>query len=244
MVDTDTFKRSADTFVRPAREEYRHYFNGANFLVYYLNELAAKKAGNEELAANARQKFEMAVTRLQSAAEVEVSPIYRDNRLAEIKVRVKNIRAGHNLPTSLTNVRQMWLEVTAKDANGKVVMTTGTVDAKGKLPENVRMFNSDGQTDNFHFAIDPWEVQSFAKHDTIPPKGFKDVYYGLSAAKGTPLTVEVKLRYRQADQKVAEKLLGLVPDDIHLDAIYGITEVPILPVIDMVTKTVTVNGAG
>ncbi len=242
MVEIDTFKRSADQFIRPKRGEYHHYFNGANFLLYYLAELAAQKAGNEELAANAHKKFEMAVARLQSAADVEVSPVYRGNKLAEVKVRVNNIRAGHNLPTSLTNVRQMWLEVTAKDSKGNVLMSSGTVDAKGKISNDVRMFNSEGQHEGFHFAIDPWEVQSFAKHDTIPPKGYKDVFYGLSAPKGMPINLEVKLRYRQADQKVAEKLLGLVPEDIHLEAIYGIKEVPILPIIDMVSKSTTINN--
>ena len=137
----------------------------------------------------------------------------------------------------------MWLEVTAKDAKGNVLMTTGTVDAEGTLPDNIRMFNSEGQDDRFHFAIDPWKVQSFSRHDTIPPKGFKDVYYGLTAEKNRPIYVEAKLRYRQAEQKVAEKLLGLVPGDIHLDAIYGIKEVPILPVIDMVSKNTCINGA-
>lgn len=242
MVDIDTFKRSADTMVRPKREEYHHYFNGANFLLYHLTELAGKKAGNEELAASAHQKFEMAIARLQAAADLEVMPIYRNDKLAEIKVRVKNMRAGHNLPTSLTNIRQMWIEVTAKDADGKVIMTTGTVDKKGKLPDDVRLLNSDGQNEGLHFALDPWAIQSFARHDTIPPKGYKDVHYGISAEKGKPVNLEVKLRYRQADQKVAEKLLGVVPEDIHLDAIYGITEVPILPIIDMVTKNVTING--
>ena len=242
MVDIDTFKRSADTMVRPKREEYHHYFNGANFLLYHLTELAGKKAGNEELATSAHQKFEMAIARLQAAADMEIMPIYRNNRLAEIKVRVKNMRAGHNLPTSLTNIRQMWIEVTAKDAEGKVIMTTGTVDKKGKLPDDVRLLNSDGQDKGLHFALDPWAIQSFSRHDTIPPKGYKDVHYGISTEKGKPVSLEVKLRYRQADQKVAEKLLGVVPGDIHLDAIYGITEVPILPIIDMVTKNVTING--
>lgn len=242
MVEIDTFKRSADAFIRPQRDEYHHYFNGANFLLYYLSELAAKKSGNDDLAANLHGKYEMAVARLQSAADIEVKPIYRNDRLAEIKVRVKNMRAGHNLPTSLTNIRQMWVEVIARDKDGKVLMTTGTVSDKGELPPDVRLLNSDGQNDGFHFALDPWVIQSFARHDTIPPKGYKDVHYGLSAAKGEPVSLEVKLRYRQADQKVAEKLLSKVPDDIHLDAIYGITEVPVLPVIDMVVKNVTVNN--
>ncbi|MBU0665224.1 MAG: cytochrome c family protein [Proteobacteria bacterium] len=241
MVDIETFKRSADDFIRPQRSEYRHYFNGANFLLYHLSELAAKKAGNDELAANAHKKFEMAVARLQAAAELEVSPVYRNGNLAEIKVRVKNKRAGHNLPTSLNNIRQMWLEITAKDGKGNILMSSGTVNAAGKLPEDVRIFNSEGQHEGFHFAIDPWEIQSFGKNNTIPPKGYSDVYYGLAAPKGTPLTIEVKLRYRQADQKVAEKLLGHVPEDINLEAIYGIKEIPALPIIDMINTVVTIN---
>ncbi len=238
MVELETFKRSADTFQKPVREEYHHYFNGANFLMYALTEMAAKKAGDEELAVSAHQKYEMAVGRLQAAAELDIDPIYRNGKLAEVKVRVNNRRAGHNLPTSLTNIRQMWLEVTATDAAGKIIMSSGQVDAKGKLPEGTRRFNSDGMGENMHFAIDPWEIISFSKHDTIPPKGYREVHYGLSSDSVEPVTLNVKLRFRQANQKVAEKLLSHVPDDMHLDAIYGIKEVPPVPIVDMIDKTI------
>ena len=70
------------------------------------------------LASNLHKKYDMAIAKLKAAAELEISPVYAKGQLAEIKVRVKNVRAGHNLPTSLTNVREMWLEVTAKDAAG------------------------------------------------------------------------------------------------------------------------------
>jgi len=242
MVELETFKRSADTFQKPERDEYHHYFNGANFLMYSLTEMAAKKAGNDELAASAHQKYEMAVGRLQAAAELEINPVYRDGKLAEVKIRVNNKRAGHNLPTSLTNIRQMWLEVTAKDSSGKVIMSSGQVDAKGKLPDGTRRFNSDGMDDNMHFAIDPWEIVSFSKHDTIPPKGYREVYYGLTSNGDSPVTLNVKLRFRQASQKVAEKLLSHVPDDMHLDVIYGIKEVPPVPIIDMIDTTVTIDA--
>lgn len=98
--------------------------------------------------------------------------------------------------------------------------------------------------DNMHFALDPWEIVSFSRHDTIPPKGYREVYYGINASDQGPLTLTVKLRFRQATQKVAEKLLSHVPDDIHLDAIYGIKEIPAVPIIDMVKKTVTINPQG
>ncbi|MEW6429530.1 MAG: cytochrome c family protein [Thermodesulfobacteriota bacterium] len=239
MVDIKTFLRTADTFQKPKREEYHHYFNGANYLLYHLAAGAAKKAGDEELAGNLKEKYEMAVARLQSAADLEVSPVYRGNDLAEIKIRVKNIRAGHNLPTSLTNVRQMWLEVTARDDKGNVLFSSGTLDARGDLPADTRMFNSDGMGDDFHFAIDPWVVTAFSRHDTIPPKGYKDVYYGVRLPEGVKgVRVEAKLRYRQADQHVAEKLLAAVPAGIDLKETYGLEAVPQLPVVDMVVKNI------
>jgi Cytochrome c554 and c-prime len=237
MVDTQTFIDVADTFRKPKREEYRHYFNGANYLLSYLGASAAKIAGDDKLAKNLMKQYEMAIERLKSTADIELTPVYREGNLAEVKVRVKNIRAGHNLPTSLTNVRQMWLELVARDESGRIILSTGAVTADGTLPEDARVFNSDGMGKDFHFAVHPWVVTSFSRHDTIPPKGFKDVYYGIYApAEVKNISIEVKLRYRQADQKVAEALLAAVPKDIDLKATYGLEKVPQLPIVDMVTK--------
>lgn len=237
MVDSKTFIEVADTFRKPAREEYRHYFNGANYLLSYLGASAAKIAGDQKLAKNLMLQYEMAIERLKSAADIELTPIYRGGDLAEIRVRVKNLRAGHNLPTSLTNVRQMWLELVAKDEAGKVILSTGAVTADGTLPEDARIFNSDGMGKDFHFAVHPWVVTSFSRHDTIPAKGYKDVHYGVTAPQGgKSLALEVRLRYRQADQKIAEALLAAVPKDIDLKASYGLEKIPQLPIVDMVTK--------
>jgi len=241
MVETKTFMRSADTFKKPSKSEYHHYFNGANYLLYFLASEAARKNGDEELVRNITKKYQMAVDRLKAAADMEITPVYRQGKIAEVKIRVKNIRAGHNLPTSLTNVRQMWLEVTAKDDKGNVLFTSGSLDAKGHLGDDARLFNSDGMGNDFHFAIDPWVVTAFSRHDTIPPKGYKDVYYGVSVPDGiTRLSIEAKLRYRQADQGVAEALLGAVPKDIDLAMTYGLTKVPLLPIVDMVEKKVEI----
>jgi hypothetical protein len=240
MVNLQAFKNAAEGFVRPGKAEYRHYFNGANYLLTYLAAAAARKAGDNNLAATLMKQYEMSVERLKSAGDLEIKPVYMKGKLAEILVRVKNVRAGHNLPTSLTNVRQMWLEITARDEKGKVMMASGGLKADGTLPEGTRLFNSDGMGNDFHLAVDPWVVTAFSRHDTIPPRGYKDVHYGVNVPAGVKkLTVEVKLRYRQADQKVAESLLASVPKDIDLQKIYGLKAVPPLPVIDMVVKQAT-----
>ncbi|HAD05314.1 MAG: cytochrome C [Desulfuromonadales bacterium GWC2_61_20] len=233
MVDTATFLRSS-AFLKPERAEYRHFFNGANYLLYHLAQAAALKSGDAAAAQRFARQYDMAVARLQAAAQVEVLPTYVAGQLVEVRLRVMNLRAGHALPTSLTNVRQMWLELTVTDETGKVLRSSGKLDPQGQLEADTRLFNSDGMGESMHFAIDPWVVIGFSRHDTIPPHGYRDVVYGLQLPKGVEtVNVKARLRYRQADQKVAEALLAAVPADINLKAIYGLERVPQLPVVDM-----------
>ena len=248
MVDIETFKRSADEFIKPKRSDYHHYFNGANFLMYFLSELKAKKEGDEKLAANVRNKYQMAVERLQAAAEIEIDPMYnKKGDLYKIRVRVHNRRAGHALPTSLTAVREMWLEVKITDKKtGKVLLESGYLDENGELDGNTHVFNSEGMDMHEVFQIDPWKVVSFAKNDLIPPKGYRDIIYTIlyPPGKGHELEVHAKLRFRQASQYMAEKLLTNVPDGVDLKEWYGLTEIPTVPVIDMTEQNVTVKTTG
>lgn len=239
MVETGVFKRTADTMVRPNRSEYRHFFSGANYLLYFLAGEAAKKAGDRELVSALAKKYQMALEKLQSAADLEVFPVYRNGALAEVKVRVRNLRAGHNLPTSLTNVRELWLEVTARDASGVVVLSSGGFEGPGMLDPETRMFNSEGMGSDFHLAIDPWTVTAFSRHDTIPPRGYKDAWFGVGPVRKQGfVTVEARLKYRPASQQVARKVLKDVPEDISLENLYGISAMTAVPVVDMAVKKV------
>lgn len=99
-------------------------------------------------------------------------------------VRLKNIRPGHN-SHSLTNVRQMWVKVTARDERGNVIMTTGTVEPDGSLPDDIRNFNSDGMNSDVHFAIDPWIVTAFSCYETNPPRVIRRFLTGLQFRPGS-----------------------------------------------------------
>jgi len=54
MTDTAGFKKAADDYVKPAPREFRHFFSGANYLLYHLAAGAAGKAGDKKLAAISR----------------------------------------------------------------------------------------------------------------------------------------------------------------------------------------------
>ncbi|MFC1523439.1 multiheme c-type cytochrome [Thermodesulfobacteriota bacterium] len=242
MVELETFVRVADEFQKPWRQEYKHYFNGANYFLYALALSAAQNSGNDELAAIIQKKYDMAVGRLKKAADLEITPLYRENVLSEVRIRVKNIRAGHNLPTSLTSIRQMWLEVTARNEDGRVFLSSGKPDDEGLLPESTRIFNSTGMDDNFHFAVDPWVVTSFSRNDTIRPRGYKDVYYGIFLPEGTATVVlSARLKYRQAGQEVLAAILGYLPQDMDLEKMYHVKGIPRLPVVEMVAREKTIE---
>jgi len=51
----------------------------------------------------------------------------------QITVLTKNSGSGHNLPSGISTFRQMWLEVTARDASGRVFFRSGHTDANGDL---------------------------------------------------------------------------------------------------------------
>lgn len=68
--------------------------------------------GNEELSK----------ALLQKAAKVEITPandIVPAGQEGNVTVSVTNVGAGHSIPTGLTEVRHMWLTISAVDANGK-----------------------------------------------------------------------------------------------------------------------------
>jgi hypothetical protein len=79
------------------------------------------------------------------------------------------------------------------------------------------MFGSEGQDAQRQPAVDPWAVRSLARIDSIPSQGFRDVYYGIPQSNGGgALSFEVRLRYRQASQELAEDILAAMPADIDL----------------------------
>lgn len=237
MVAFDDFIRTADTLQKPKQAKYQHYFSGANYLLFHFAEAAARKRGEAKLAAGIRKKSEMAVARLKAAAELEIIPVYRNRALAEVKVRVKNIRAGHDLPTSLMNVRQIWVEVTIKAPGGKSVLTSGEFDSMGALPPGARVSNTEGVDRDFHFSKDPASTADFSRRKTIPARGFREVDFGVAPVKKQGMVaVEARLRYRQADRTTMMRLLESLPEDMDLEKMTGSKDVPVLPVVEMAVK--------
>ncbi len=151
-------------------------------------------------------KAKMAVERLQNAAELSID----DSAVSEGKlyIMVKNTGAGHYLPTGLTDVRQMWLQVVVKNAAGTVVYATGRPDSSGYLGEDTIIFNTvfgDGSGKKVSNIAKAREILS--DHRVPPGKALKETITIPPGVRGQ-LHVEARLLYRSAPQKLVDSVMG------------------------------------
>ncbi|MDY0340028.1 MAG: multiheme c-type cytochrome [Coriobacteriia bacterium] len=130
--------------------------------------------------------------RLQAAARLDLDvPEIMESGEVSVKTTITNVGAGHYLPTGLTDIRQMWLEVTATDADGKELMSErrdfGTVlkDAEGKYPVLL------------------WEAVGFQSDDRIAPRESTSNDYSFAMTEGA-VTVKAALYYRSCSEYIAE----------------------------------------
>ncbi|MBE8189869.1 MAG: hypothetical protein HAW58_03180 [Candidatus Thioglobus sp.] len=117
---------------------------------------------------------------------------------------------GHNLPTSLTEVRQVWLEIVATDDQGRELLRSGTLDEKtNNLPKSTTIFNATAVDKNGKHTEFPWEIVRFTTTNTIEPRGYKKVNYALNLFPDSQsVTIKATLHYRSFSQKLADFLLG------------------------------------
>lgn len=133
---------------------------------------------------------------LKSAAtvDVDVPEIVPAGEEASASVTVTNVGAGHYLPTGLTEVREMWLEVVFEDATG----------TKTALAE--RRFGTILQDDEGNAPVELWEATSIKSDDRIPPKKSVSEPFSVALPGGAEKgTVTAALYYRSVGDDLAQK---------------------------------------
>ena len=192
---------------------YTHYFVGGNAIV-------TKLLGSEVHS-------KMAVERLQNAADLEIikDGSYKKGVLSQVRIKVTNSGAGHYLPTGITEVRQMWLDVKITDAKGKTVFRSGEIDKNGSLDENAVLYHTKLGNEKGEPVLNPALADRVFYDYRIPPKGFVIEKYAFVIPPDavSPIRIETTLKYRSISQPLANSLLG--------------KNAPEIPVIDMVSAT-------
>lgn len=184
---------------------HKHGFVGGNAVITAA--LNAKTDNPEELGRNDNVKE--AIARLKGAASLKLYLKKKAGHLHQLKVKVINERAGHHLPTSLTEVRQVWLEVVVKDNDGNELYRNGTLTDANEVPKDAVIFNAHAVDKDGQDTMLPWEIVRFVDVNTIPPKGYKYGKYYFNVPDGVQqINVTAKLHYRSFSQGLADLLLG------------------------------------
>ena len=154
-----------------------HHFAGSNHFLSALRSTEHEK---------------MTLDLLKSAAAIDIK--FSKKWLV---VRVINVGAGHHLPTGVADFRELWLEVTLKDATGKIILSSGMIDETGEIEKDARLFRKVfGDRNGIPVGLKFWKYEKLLADTRIPAKGFRDELYPLPANITYPVVAEVKLRFR------------------------------------------------
>lgn len=185
----------------PPREGLRdHHFVGVELPLRdgFLPEaeIAAQQARVDALLATA------ATLRLATA------PAAAPGGTLDVRVTAHNNIAGHNLPTGSTFIRQLWLELTATDATGRVLFQTGDLDANGDLRDVWSELDPFGDHDlvTLHSSLVdaegqptflPWAAREHTSA-ALPPRHDRTwtLFVPTPGDVVGPVTIQARLRFR------------------------------------------------
>lgn len=215
----------------PTREHvWTHYFAGGNSLI-------------PKLMGSDLHSF-LAIERLTNAAELEIitDDYYEKGKISQIKIKAINSGAGHYLPTGMTVIRQMWLEVKITSADGITIFASGTMDKKGDLEKNTVIYNTVLSDKNGEPTMNIALADRILYDHRIPPKDNVVENYNFIIPEDavSPLNVEVILKYRTASPDFVRKLLGEKAPHFsdNMKSILSDNKSDIaIPVIDMTSST-------
>ncbi|KAA3600990.1 MAG: cytochrome c554 family protein [Candidatus Scalindua sp. AMX11] len=163
------------------------------------------------LPPNSEVQPQMAVERLKNAAtlSIEGDPNVKEGGLFQFKVSIKNTGAGHYLPTGLTELRQMWLDVSVTDSAGKTLFQRGQVNEAGAIDPQAVVYHTVFGNEKGEETLHVWEATHIISDNRVPPKGQKEERFSLLIPSNieTPIKIKAVLNYRSAPQYLVDLLL-------------------------------------
>ncbi|MFO8111647.1 MAG: multiheme c-type cytochrome [Desulfosalsimonadaceae bacterium] len=168
-----------------------HFFPGGSVLFQERNE-------NKQQAALAREMLEAA-----AVLETETTP---DADGITLLVRIKNVGAGHKIPTGVAYIRKMWLEVTATDDSGEVVFTSGHIREDNRIDPEAVVYQTVFTDAQGNLTPKSWIAEEIAYDRRIPPKGYDEQTFDIPVAGNGEHRVTVRLLYRSMGQEAADAL--------------------------------------
>ena len=173
-----------------------HYFAGSN---HFLSGLKNKKHEDQTIQL------------LKTSAKLDVNITG-----TTIEVGVKNVGAGHHLPTGVADFRELWLDITVKDRNGDIVFEAGKLKEDGNLGEDARPFMKVfGDKEGKPVGLLFWRYEKLLSDTRIKAGERRVESYNIELEEEEklqyPLTAIVKLNFRIYPQWVTNAVQKAYP---------------------------------
>jgi hypothetical protein len=129
--------------------------------------------------------------------------VLEPGKTARVDVVVRTRKIGHFFPAGTVDAFDVWLELQARDADGRVIFWSGNVADNGKGPVDPGAhFYRSYQLDANANPIDKrnaWQARSVLYVHLIPPGAADTVHYRVSVPKGArgPISFTARLNYRK-----------------------------------------------
>ena len=167
-----------------------HYFPGGSVFFQDL-------AGNEAQAQMARQM-------LKAAAEIQAEAA-RNGDGIDLAVRVHNVGAGHKIPTGVTYIRKIWLEITASDESGNIFFRSGHVAADNHVDPSTAFYRLIFRDAEGNPTPKSWLAHGIAYDRRIPARGYDEQRFTIPVEPGAgACRILVRLLYRSMSQEAAD----------------------------------------
>lgn len=186
--------RAASIGPRRAKVSSHYFIGGTSFISTALGH---------------KRREPLVSARLKSAARVSFASSRRAGNTIQLAVRVTNVGAGHSIPTGVTEVRQVWLQVKGVADDGEEVFTSGAIDERGALDPKAHLFHTVLADGTGRPATKIWRAEKVLSDHRIPAGKSVIERYRFSVPPGTGrVTVTVTLMYRSAPQELVDQLTG------------------------------------
>lgn len=187
----------------------KHYFVGPNVMF----------AQGEDAAELKKRSLKL----LKSAAVVEVAGAAVEGGKIVVSIDVTNTGAGHYLPTGVTEIRELWLDIEVTGADGRTLHRSGALDDKGDLEDGTIVYRTEVYNKEGKMTTQFWQTVRKGRDHRIPPKETVTERIAIGGVAGAEeLKVRAALKYRSVPPYGLEEVGA--PADL--------VEVPVITIAD------------
>lgn len=174
----------AASILGPERDHVAdHYFVGPNIVF-------ADEPGAEDLK-------ELSLKLLRKAATLDITGATYEGGRISVDIDVTNKGAGHSIPSGITELRQVWLEVIVTDGDGDAVMHAGALDAAGEIKPDTVVYTTIVKDAEGNATTKFWLTEEKASDYRIPARATLSETVSAAAQLGPgEYTVTANLLYR------------------------------------------------